>query len=209
VEKSTTRGHLNRAGVPGYPKRDVPGAADALGPHFAISRRRWRRWSTSIRASSASSSRTRAQGHRRLHAAGPRRERPSHLRPTSNRIGRVFHHASFEVGNVDEIGMGRRAGCSTKATRDGWGIRQARHRLEFLPLHPRSVGTASPSISATSTTSRRIRAGRRPTTRRKTPSTSGAPSPRESLRDEFRSGLEPSPARYARPPSPACGEEEG
>ncbi len=50
-----------------------------------------------------------------------------------------FHHASFEVPSIDAIALG--ADRMRSRGRDaGWGLGRAHHRLELLPLQPRSVG---------------------------------------------------------------------
>ena len=50
-----------------------------------------------------------------------------------------LHHLSWDVGSVDEIGLGAMHMLG-KGYDKGWGLGPSRSRVEFLPLRPRSVG---------------------------------------------------------------------
>ncbi len=111
-------GHLNRAGVPGHPKRDLPVRPTRLGHALRFTPQLDRMVDFYTRVVGLKLS-DRAQdivafmhGHGGTdhHIFGfLKSERPG------------FHHASFEVANVDEIGMGA---CTMldKGYGDGWGF---------------------------------------------------------------------------------------
>ena len=86
--------------------------------------------------------------------------------------GPGFHHASFEVGSIDEIAIGAQRMLDAGAE-PGWGsaaTSSARTSSTTRAIH----GAASRSTSTTWTTSPSTARGSRGTSRRRTPSTAGA-----------------------------------
>jgi len=116
--KINNPGHLNRAGVPGHPKRDIEVRPRRLGHTL--------RFTPNVEA--MTDFYTRAVG---LRLSDRAQDIVAFLRGhggsdhhilaflKSDRPG--YHHASFEVGNVDEIGMGA-CRLLDKGYRDGWGF---------------------------------------------------------------------------------------
>lgn len=116
--KINNPGHLNRAGVPGHPKRGAQIMPTRLGHTLRFTPQFEKMVDFYTRVVGLQLS-DRAQGivaFMRGHGGSDH-----HIFGfiTSDRPG--YHHASFEVGNVDEIGMGAR-NLLDKGYRDGWGF---------------------------------------------------------------------------------------
>jgi catechol 2,3-dioxygenase-like lactoylglutathione lyase family enzyme len=117
--KINNPGHLNRVGVPGHPKRDMPIRPRRLGhtlrfsPNFEKQVDFYTRvvgLKLSDRAQSIVAFMRSGEGTSDHHIFGF---------ITGDKPG--FHHASFEVGNVDEIGLGA-CRLLEKGYRNGWGF---------------------------------------------------------------------------------------
>jgi len=116
--KINNPGHLNRAGVPGHPKRDLQVRPTRLGhslrftPQLELMLDFYTRI-VGMRLSDRSQDIIcflRCHGGSDHHVFGfIKSERPG------------YHHASFEVGNIDEIGMGA-CRLLDKGYHDGWGL---------------------------------------------------------------------------------------
>jgi len=116
--KINNPGHLNRAGVPGYPRREVPVRPTRLGHTLRFSAQLDRMVDFYTRVVGLQLS-DRAQdivAFMRGHGGSDH-----HILGfiKSDRPG--YHHASFEVANVDEIGMGA-CRLLDKGYKDGWGF---------------------------------------------------------------------------------------
>ena len=89
------------------------------------------------------------------------------------------------MSRIDDIGIG--AAMADKGYHKGWGL--GRHVLGSNYFHyVRDPWGASANIRATSTTSRKKIAGRRPTTSRRIRSISGVPTCRPNSRINYEGG---------------------
>ncbi|TMG78669.1 MAG: hypothetical protein E6H75_03095, partial [Betaproteobacteria bacterium] len=111
-------GHLNRSGVPGYPKRDVEVRPTRLGHtlRFTPQMEKVVDFYTRVVGLQLSDRAQDIVAFMRGHGGSDH-----HIFGfiKSDRPG--FHHASFEVCNVDEIGMGA-CRLLDKGYKDGWGL---------------------------------------------------------------------------------------
>src|SRR5256886_4158951 len=130
--KINNPGHLNRAGVPGHPKRDVQVRPTRLGHalRFTAQMEKMVDFYTRVVGLRLSDRAQDIVAFMRGHGGSDH-----HVFGfiKSDRPG--FHHASFEVGNVDEIGMGA-CRLLDKGYKDGWGF--GRHVIgsNFFPHIP-------------------------------------------------------------------------
>lgn len=112
-------GHLNRSGVPGYPRRDVPVKPRRLGHTLRFSPNMERQvdfytrvvgMRLSDRAQDIVAFLRSGEGGSDHHVLGfIKSDRPG------------YHHASFEVANLDELGLGA-CRLIDKGYRNGWGF---------------------------------------------------------------------------------------
>ena len=116
--KINNPGHLNRAGVPGHPKRDTRVRPTRLGHtlRFTPQTEKMIDFYTRVVGLQLSDRAQDIVAFMRGHGGSDH-----HIFGfiKSDRPG--FHHASFEVGNVDEIGMGA-CNLLDKGYKDGWGF---------------------------------------------------------------------------------------
>ena len=95
-----------------------------------------------------------------------------------------FHHCSWDVSSINDIGLGAMR-MADKGYTKGWGL--GRHVLGSNYFHYVATrGAASRNIPATSITSRRKTAGRPPTTSRRIRSISGVRKCRANSRSTAR-----------------------
>ena len=112
-------GHLNRVGVPGHPPRDLPIRPRRLGHTLLFTPRMEKQVDFYTRVVGMRLS-DRAQdivAFLRAGEGGSDHHLLAFLK--SDRPG--FHHASFEVANVDEVGVGA-CRLLEKGYRNGWGF---------------------------------------------------------------------------------------
>ncbi len=117
--KINNPGHLNRAGIPGHPPRDMPVQPRRLGHtlRFTADLDKQTDFYTRIvgmklsdRAADIVSFMRSGEGGSDHHVLGfIKSDRPG------------FHHASFEVANLDELGVGA-CRLLDKGYRNGWGV---------------------------------------------------------------------------------------
>ncbi len=91
-----------------------------------------------------------------------------------------FHHCSWDVGSIDEIGLGAMR-MHDKGYTKGWGL-GATCSARIISIMCATPGAASRNMPAISIISPRSNAGRRPTTSRRIRSISGAPTCRRNSR---------------------------
>jgi catechol 2,3-dioxygenase-like lactoylglutathione lyase family enzyme len=116
--KINNPGHLNRAGVTGHPKRDIKVEPRRLGHtlRFTPDLNRMLDFYTRVVGLQLSDRAGDVVGFMRCHGGSDH-----HVFAFLQTDRPGFHHASFEVGNIDEIGMGA-CRLLDKGYGDGWGF---------------------------------------------------------------------------------------
>ncbi|MGB7542734.1 MAG: VOC family protein [Burkholderiales bacterium] len=116
--KINNPGHLNRAGVPGHPKRDIQVRPRRLGHTLRFTPQMEKMVDFYTRVVGLRLSDRAQDIVAFMHGHGGS---DHHIFGFIKNDKPGFHHASFEVANVDEIGMGA---CKLldKGYRDGWGF---------------------------------------------------------------------------------------
>jgi catechol 2,3-dioxygenase-like lactoylglutathione lyase family enzyme len=112
-------GHLNRSGVPGYPRRDMPVQPRRLGHtlRFSPNLERQVDFYTRVVGMRLSDRSQDIVAFLRSGEGGSDHHVLGFIK--SDRPG--YHHASFEVANVDELGLGA-CRLIDKGYRNGWGF---------------------------------------------------------------------------------------
>jgi catechol 2,3-dioxygenase-like lactoylglutathione lyase family enzyme len=116
--KINNPGHLNRAGVPGHPKRDIQVRPTRLGHALRFTSQLDMMVDFYTRVVGLKLSDRAHDVVAFMHGHGGS---DHHIFGFIKSDKPGFHHASFEVANVDEIGMGACA-MLDKGYRDGWGF---------------------------------------------------------------------------------------
>ena len=116
--KINNPGHLNRAGVPGHPKRDIPVRPTRLGHALRFTPQLDRMVDFYMRCVGLKLSDRAQDIVAFMHAYGGS---DHHIFGFIKSDKPGFHHASFEVANVDEIGIGA-CRMIENGYADGWGF---------------------------------------------------------------------------------------